>query len=358
MLITLSIFPFNIESQENTKNIFNKNPLYKEGKFISVEKIISIPLISDKYQVADPSTIEIDENKNIYILEPRLSRIVVFNSSGEYLKIIGGPGEGPNELSQPVWLSYYNKKLFVIEGFIRLKILDLSGNYVDRITNIHSTKCNILKPKEDGYWVFSSQRMRADNVTRYTLSKVSKEFSSIKEVFYYNHDSQNEPFFYPGYTLCITQNNQIYFPDNSNKYKIIKYDENGKPILSFEREYKRKQFSKEARDNLQKLYGELIKSGQVKFSIEYPSVISKLLNDSRGNVWIVPGEIYEGKFGFMTDGTIDIFSDNGIWLYSFNMNDISFQSIIKNDLLYNVTKIDSETGQQYINIYKISYISN
>lgn len=345
---------YTIELKNGIENVVNIKPLYDEKEFISLEKIYSIELISDKYEVSMTSHLIADNENNLYVLGYFECAIIVFDDKGNYLRTMGQKGQGPQDLLEPILLSLYDNRLYILEGFYNIKIWNTQGEYVQKIF-ITPGNYEMMKRLKDNYLLFSKSSRKGSQIMKYSLIKASEDFKDTKVLFTYDKNNDSEFLHDLRYPIAVDSKNQIYFLEKSDIYSIIKFDLTGKPILKFGRDYKRIPLSDETVENYQKLYGDLLKSGQIPALPKYPPVIRRIFLDSQENVWVVSGEIFQDKFELVTDGTIDIFNDEGIWLCTFKMNDISVQSIIKNDRLYNITNIDSKTGQQYINVYKIHY---
>jgi len=340
---------YKIELKNNVKNVYNYKPLYSEKEYITLEKIYSIELLSDKYEISGATDMVVDNENNLYVLSVFEGTVTVFDENGKYIRTMGQHGEGPQDLNRPIRFSLYENKLHIIEGYnSRIKIWDTKGEYVKKIF-ITPSNYYLIKTIKNGYLVLSFM-ITGDNrkIRNWSFSKTSINFKDKNVLFKYEQNIDTESKFSPESLLAINKNNQFYFPEKSDIYSIIKYDISGKPLLSFGRKYKRIPFSKEARMYKQKRFGE-------NDLPKYPPVIRIVFIDSKENVWVVSGEISRDVEEKLIEVEVDIFNKDGIWLYSFKTNNIVNQSFIKNDRLYTVTKISPITGQQYINVYKIHY---
>ncbi len=77
--------------------------------------------------LANPVAVRCDENKNVYILDSVLKKVVVMDSMGKFLRIWDDSGN----LQDPVSLAYDGKGFFYIldKGSLNVKIFDAAGNF-------------------------------------------------------------------------------------------------------------------------------------------------------------------------------------------------------------------------------------
>ncbi|MFC1556403.1 6-bladed beta-propeller [candidate division KSB1 bacterium] len=329
--------------------------MYDEGDYVTLEKLYGIPLLSDRYEITRAGSMDVDSYNNLYILAPYESKILVFNDKGRFLRSLGQPGQGPQDLWGPRNMAIYDDRIYVLEGYMGIKVLDTHGTYLNKIP-VKPSNYFFMRPVQENFFMLSFQPDQKDrSIRHYLFSKVSSDSEEIVTLLNFEHNNGVDFLFYPAYALAVARNDNFYFPENANNYSIMKYDETGNLLFAFKRDFTRVPFSEETVDNYRDLYGIMVNTGQVPSLPEFFPVIRKLFPDSRENVWVVSGEIYQERFEMETDGTIDIFNEDGIWLHTFTMKEISVQSVIKKNRLYNATKISPVDGQQYVNVYKIDY---
>jgi len=113
--------------------IMNKEPLYKNSEYVTLQKLYSIDLEkTDDYFFGDiPANMEADDKNNLYILDYVTSKIAIFDSSGKFLKLLGGKGQAPKELEKPVSMSIDRNKIYIYERNKGIKIWDLNGKYIN-----------------------------------------------------------------------------------------------------------------------------------------------------------------------------------------------------------------------------------
>lgn len=339
---------------ESYKQVFNTEPRYKDKEFVKLKLLHSIEMFSSEYTVSVVSDMDADSDNNLYVPAQYDGTITVFDHNGKYMKTLGQRGQGPRDLYAPRLVSIHDNKLHIIEGFNGLKIWNLQGDYIDKIF-IRNIGYEFFKATNDFYY-FMYFRVGMDrNTWTYTLSEFSKDFEHEKEIFSCLKDHAKEFKFEPEYVIAFTSDNQFYFPENIDTYSIMKYDPSGSPVLNVQRKYERIPYSRKARESFHNKFGDAVADGELSELSKYPPVVRKILIDSSDNMFVVSGEMNIDLGDDLMSVEVDIFDQNGIWLYNFQSVDISRKSFIKNDRLYSVSKISPDTGQQYINVFEIQY---
>lgn len=357
VVILFSMLSCDSANRQEPRIVFSESPRYSNGSYVSLERIHSIALISDKYYISAVTDMEADNDHTLYVLDGYEKAITVFDKEGTFKRTMGQPGQGPQDLLKPQYFFIHNSNLYIYEDF-SLKIWDTNGNYINRISTKRYNR--ILRALDDGFLVFPSERI--DNnylMMKYTLSRVSLDFNEIDKLFSYLLNRDNDFMFSPKDAIAFDKNNRFYFPESTESYSIVNYDVDGIPIVTIRRKYKRNLYPQTVRSKLKQEFQQARDIGGLlgvpSGSVDYPPVIRKIFLDSRQNVWVVSGEIWEDKFSTKKENSIDIFVPDGVWLCSFTTPDVSLKSFVKNDRLYSVGKQDPDTGQQYINVYRIKY---
>ena len=93
--------------------------------------IKKFPSSEDTVFLVQPTKLQLDEEKNIYVMDFRQNCILKFDSTGNFIQKIGKAGRGPGELNFASEFNYVNSKLFIYDSQNgRFQILDKSGNYL------------------------------------------------------------------------------------------------------------------------------------------------------------------------------------------------------------------------------------
>jgi hypothetical protein len=88
--------------------------LYKTGNIRFVkELILSDDSMPEDVFFEQPIAVISDHDSNIYVLDSQANNIKKFDSAGKFIKIIGREGQGPGELSTPLYMTFAKDKLVV-----------------------------------------------------------------------------------------------------------------------------------------------------------------------------------------------------------------------------------------------------
>ena len=361
-IILTSIIFASCKSNDVIKKVNNSSPKFEDKKYVELEKLYSLDVtrinMFSKESTPDfERVIDFDKNNNIYILDVFESTISVFNENGDFVKTFGREGQGPNEFLRPNALIIRKDKIYVFQGFIEYKIVNLEGEYVST-GSIHIENPLKYKIIGDDFYVFRGKTDRTFTKLEFILLRIEgDDFSKSKEIFKYEYP--------PGLSglnydivwnwLLISNDGEFYFPeDNLNKYSIIKYSKEGQPELMFSRKYSKKEYSKEAKDRFYSLYEQQIKKGDTELP-QSPSVVRKMFQDNKKNIWVISGETYEDNRNPNYENTVDIFNEKGEWLYSFKSKYLSRNCLYNNGRIYRVLPVNLDTFDQYVEAYKIKY---
>jgi hypothetical protein len=147
----------------------------------------------------------------------------------------------------------------------------------------------------------------------------------------------------------IDSNGNVYLAQESNNtYKIDVFNNAGKLLYSFGREYKNIPFTDKYLEHMKKTYEDRIDV------LKYPGIINYFFIDE-DKVFVVVGECTGNlnnplpKFKIMS--TIDVFTTKGEYLYSFKDLYFSFNSLLKNGRLYSAPSQDDLN----FHVFKIQY---
>lgn len=354
------------KSNNDVKAGDNSLPKYVEKKYVELEKLYSINVTEISFFGKETSSgfgrvIDFDENNNMYILDTYESKISVFNENGEFVKSLGREGQGPEEFSRTNQFFIKKDKIYVFQGFHEIKIVNLEGEYIS------SHLINIENPLKyfavgNNFYLFSAKLDRTFTKLEFILNRFEDDqFSKSKEIFHSDYppgfEGANYDFSWFNW-LLILDNGEFYFPeDNLKKYSIIKHNKEGEPQLIYSRNYKIKDYSKDAKDRFDSIYEQQIKEGDKKFPLS-PPVVRKMFQDNEKNIWVISGETYEDNMNPEYENTIDIFDDKGKWLYSFKSKFLSRYCLYNDGRIYKVLPINLDTYDQYIEVYEIKYLNN
>jgi len=341
------------EDKSNFKSIENKNPKYKDTDFISLTQLytINIATTSGKYNILNASWFDVDNSGNLYIMDTYDSKIHIFDSNGNHIKTFGGLGEGPSDLNEPRIISILNEKIYVLERYRGIKIFSLNGKYIDFVST-EMRSLFALKAFEDFFLgLRMSLRQGNPNLRTWSFEKYSTNYEKELQITELKKKSNRFNLFSKTYINSIDSKHNIYFPYSDDEYLVMKYDIKGTPLLSFSRNFKKIPYSQELKDWAMKKSN--ISQDQIP---TYPPVVRCIFVDNKDYIWVLVGECFLDSNGQVrTKSIIDIFNNNGKFLYTFKSDAFSNVSIIKNNKLYSGP---SAAGDNEVKVFRITYKYN
>ncbi len=354
LIIFLQFFACNRENEiANNELLNNQHPKYEESNYISLEKIFSIPLISNSYEISRATFMCADKFDNLFVLSDTEATITEFNKNGKYIRTLGGFGQGPRELQHPQYFFIYENDFHILNGTGNLKIWDENGAYIDQV-QFPTTQNMLVHKTKNKYFVLSS-RVISLELFEYTLYTTNLRGENKNIIMKYDLNRKKFFHFLPRFALIFDNDDNYYFPGSQDAYVINKMNKDGDVLMSFGREYNSTDWSVYARESYKRRYSAFIEGGTLWDIPKSPPIIRKLFSDSSDNIWVLTGEanIDSDKKPFNVN--VDIFNNNGKWLTSIEKDDFTLESIINNNRLYSHTKLTNPEIQQFVNVYRIVY---
>jgi len=109
-------------------------PIYGEEAFsLQEELVIGEAEGSEEYMFQSIYALDVSNTGNLYLLDYKAQHILVFNQDGEFLRIIGRPGQGPGELYLSRALDYTSFNEVVVSNMSNITFFTPDGEYVKSI---------------------------------------------------------------------------------------------------------------------------------------------------------------------------------------------------------------------------------
>lgn len=325
-----------------------ETPLFSgESLTLAEDLIIQASGENDEYQFGEIYGISTDNDGNIYTLDGKESKILVFDKEGVFKSHIGRKGEGPGEFNFPTGIQITSDEVIVITCTTKLVFYSLSGDYI-RQKNHHLFDVNpqidssgnvismVMFPgKERGSFItalkiFNSDLALISNLAelRGMMDPEDRNLSLFpRRIFYTILPNDDVAWgFNDEYQLNIVQT------DGAIYRRIIK--KGGSIILTEER----KNEILQTRNRL----------GVVWDIPKYFPFFHHLLTDELGNIYVSTYKLDSAGFRY-----VDVFSSDGKYMHEIRLK--YEPRFIRKGCIYCIA--EEESGLHYVVRYKMNFPS-
>lgn len=253
-----------IKTEKGIPVVYNpKKPAPPPGtksKFI-LEEELCIGDDEEEYLFAEDIafvSMAVDNEGNIYTVDPKLVEIRKFSPEGKLVSIFGNKGQGPGEMNRPsiTGVTSQNELMFVDNGNARITFYSLEGKYLRYIPS-HKWRLRRTKFDSKGNIVADIYRSFEDEQKRmkraYEIVKFNQELEPLLTCISIDvtEEFRSRNYTYGGVLVYweIAKNDNIYvgYPRNY-EFDIINPD--GKIIRKIKKEFDPVKVTKEEEDKL------------------------------------------------------------------------------------------------------------
>ena len=102
------------------------------------------------------TAVDVDADDNLWVLDAGNHRVQVFSADGDFIRSLGGEGQGPGEFEQPSQMAIVADTVVVRAGRRRLSLFDLDGEHLRdvQVMDVSSSLSNFT-PLDDGTFIAS-----------------------------------------------------------------------------------------------------------------------------------------------------------------------------------------------------------
>jgi len=334
-----------IEYENGIEVIKNpKKPIYKKEVF-SLEEELSIkqPEGINKYIFSEISSMAVDDNGGIYILDRKEANVKVFNKEGNFIRKIGKRGQGPGEMTYPYQIFSTSQGEIMVDDSPSYSLLFFSkeGKF---IRSISTKKTALLEPIIDSKLSFIGLRWERD--LKDPFLEVNKFDSNLNFQFKIGIcDAPNYSSFNPFWIklqFAITKNDLIIF-GCPRDYTIQIFSPDGKLLRKIKKKYKKKKIEPdEIKEETRKADPRL----KLVFP-KYHSAYGHLTVDEERRIIVQTWERKSREKGYF----YDVFDLAGKYIAKIHLK---VKPIIwKNNKLYTIE--NDEDGYQFVKRYKVTW---
>lgn len=300
---------------------------------------------------------DVDKEGNIFIFDPKLVKIVVFDRKGVLKKSIGREGQGPGEM---VFVTniHVRSHEFIVTDIANRKfcVYRKNGEFVKDIR--FNKRANNGVPLNNGNFLFSEVKFptREMKEMKLALSLYNPDFQKINELCnmaMLNPLSSKIEGIYFNLSFDIYAD-KIFIGNKEKNYEIHVYNFDGRLIKIIKKAYSPTKPSQEYKKNYIGMLGKFYNS--IKDKLYFPEFLPPyydFLLDEEGRLFVMT---YDKKKSTQ-EYVFDIFSPEGIFFARKYINAYmagdGLKAKIKNDRLYIVC--EKEEDYQTLNIYQIKW---
>ena len=214
-----------VVESDNAEHVSTYTPSGEKLKSFSLSPWIT----SADYGMKTLVSVAVDGDGNILTIDSQNHCIYKFTPDGQELAKIGTKGNRPLEFRHPEDIAYskYNNKVYVVDGYHRVQILNSDLTFVSSFGQIGQDKGQLFNPHgvacDDSGTVY---------VVEWTNKRVQSFTAEGKLLRVFQKPDKNEELDYPVSIAVDNKMERVYVSDYE-KHHILVFNTNGKFLGSF-----------------------------------------------------------------------------------------------------------------------------
>ena len=325
-----------------------KEPLYKE-EVLNLEEELSLGETGgqEEYMFSLPTSIAVDDEENIYVLDSKEGHIKVFNNKGVYQKTIGRRGQGPGELQGPLGIQITAENELWVNNLTssRTVYFSLQGDFLreDHLTGLPRSR---LIMDSSGNFICSYPKWTQP--FKVVLEKYNSEQEMLFPIIEIEPNISKE--YLPlakGILFNVTKEDDIVWAI-TDKYEIMTTNAEGKLSQKIVKPCDSIEISEEEKQNF-------LKQATLSAGVEIPKFFPPLMTttiavDEERRIFI--GTYEKGKDAMTY--YFDVFDAEGRYMTKVLLRHRRMAPIVwKNHKLYTIEEDDE--GYQLVKRYKVTW---
>jgi hypothetical protein len=288
----------------------------------------------------------VDNEGNIYTVDPKLAEIKKFSPEGKLIKMFGKRGQGPEEMASPliIGVTSQNELMFVDRGNSRITFYSLDGEYL-RYIPAHKWRLSRTRFDSKGNVVgdiyqYSEEDQRLKVI--YEIRRFNQELEPLFTIFSIDMTDEflNSEYIYGGVRIYwqIGKNDNVYVGYAKNyEFDIINPD--GKIVRKIKKDFDPVKVTEEEENQLSQQFRESVNLPKYHTGFYYFSV------DEEGRLFVRTWEKTEDKISYLWD----VFDSEGRYIAKIPIN--AYLKLWEKGKLY--TAEETEDGLPIIKRYKV-----
>ncbi len=321
-----------------------KEPLYGPEAFSLEEDLAIGGDEAEDYLFATITSIAVDDEGTIFVLDRRDRNVKVFSGDGELITTFGRRGQGPGEFSSPVSISLTSRgEVMVLDLMRRLEYFKPNGEHI-RSLSTASLRPAAACPDSAGN-LFVYLIVSEDENPRYELRKVDGNFELLFAIESSPLPGQEsfDPFF-PVVRWAPLSGDRVVC-GHAVEYELRIHDASGRVERKIRLDTDPVPIDQEdVEERTKGTPPEILKT--MKIPGNYPE-FRYIMTDDEDRIWVLSWERPPGRVGFYAD----VFDPEGRYLVRAVIPVI--QPLIQGGRLY--TAEETEEGYPVLKRYKIGW---
>jgi hypothetical protein len=308
----------------------------------------------DEDMFAELTSLDVDSDGNIYILDRKDKKVKIFDSAGKFVKKFGEEGQGPGEMYVPVSIQLTHNDEVVIgdAGNQRLAFFSLEGEFLREMSTAAKATALAL-PMIDSQGNIIGQELVPVPDESKLFREVRKYDSELNTLFTIaSIDNTNliqgkiNPF-QVVISYQLGKENSIYI-SNPDEYEIKVFNSEGKPVKRILKDYESVGVTEKEKEEFFERVGEV--PAQVKDRIEFPKVYPPYQNFTLDEEWRLFVRTFE-KGKVEGEFFLDVFDVEGRYIAKIPLK--AEPRVWKAKKMYAVE--EDEDGFQILKVYSVQW---
>ena len=306
---------------------------------------------SEEEMFSEMTSVAVDNDGNIYILDRKEKKVKVFDSAGKFVRKFGKQGQGPGEMNMPIAVQITPNNELVVEDVVNRKLMFFSseGEFLKSISTAKAAGLAAIVLDSKGNLIGQAVVPAEKKLIR-EIKKYDKDLNPLFTIDTIDFTSIIEGKINP-YRLALfyvlgREDNIIYgYPE---EYEIEIFNPEGKLIRKILKEYDPVKITKEDQEEFMDRLP--VEAAMIKDRIEFPKsfpAYQSFLRDDQGRIFVRTFE----KGGKEREYFFDVFDAEGLYIAKIPL-DVD-PKIWKGEKLYSIK--ENEDGFQILRCFSIRW---
>ena len=306
----------------------------------------------DEDRFGELTSMDVDNDGNIYVLDGKEKKIKVFDSAGKFVKKFGEEGQGPGELNLPVSLQVTPAREIVIGDASNQKLMffSLEGDFLREMSTAIKARGLVLPLFDSQGNIVGQQIVQADGKIIREVRKYDRELNSLFTMASVDItgviQGKIDPFRMV-FSYQFGKDNIIYCSD-LDKYEIKVFNPEGKLIKKILKDYEPVKLTEKDKEEFFGRMPEI--DPQAKERIKFSEVFPAYQNFTMDEKWRLFVRIFE-KGKDKREYYLDVFDEEGKYIAKFSFK--GEPRAWRGNKLYAMEEDDS--GFQTLKIYSVRW---